>query len=87
MMGVVTCCAMHVLISMPAMVTVDNCAVFSINRSITASGCRSRGDCFQKEVTPLEPSLFADIRHLIFLYLQAFKFVYEFDKFSIIFGI
>ena len=52
---------LHVLISMAAMVTVDNCAVFSINCSITASGCRSRGGCFQKGATPLEPSLFADI--------------------------
>jgi len=69
------------------MVTVDDCAVSSINCSITTSECRSRKGCFQKEPTPLEPSLFADIRHLIFLYLQAFKFVYEFDKFSIIFGI
>ena len=64
---------LHILISMPVMVIVDDCAVSSINCSITTSDCRSRKDCFQKESTPLEPSLFADIRHLIFLYLQAFS--------------
>ena len=54
---------LHILISMPAMVTVDDCAVPSINCSITTSECRSREDCFQKKSTPLEPSLFADVRH------------------------
>jgi hypothetical protein len=57
------------------MMTVDTCAVSCVNCSITNSECKSRGGRFQKEATPPDLSVFADMsmRHLIFLYLQAFS--------------